>query len=72
LDLGNYFSTPHHVIDLILKISNEKIGLITVVDQQLFVERSMRGGSVFHEDCILETNPTEQRTSKNRERFSRI
>ena len=43
LDIGYYFSTPHLVMDLILKISREEIGLITDVDQHLFVERSMRG-----------------------------
>ena len=37
LDLGYYFSTPHLVMDLILKISKEEIGLITDVDQHLFV-----------------------------------
>ena len=42
-DLGYYFSTPNKVKDLILKISKKEIGLITNVDQHLFVERSMTG-----------------------------
>jgi hypothetical protein len=47
LDIGYYFSTPHLVMDLILKISREEIGLITDVDQHLFVERSIKGGMFF-------------------------
>ena len=62
LDLGYYFSSPHLVMDLILKISGEKIGLITDIDQHLFIERSMRGGFVFHGDRILETDPTGEKT----------
>ena len=62
LDLGYYFSTPHQVMDLILRISRKEIGMITDRDQQLFVERSMRGGGVIHGDGILETDPTGQRT----------
>ena len=62
LDLGYYFSSPHLVMDLILKISGEKIGLITDIDQHLFIERSMRFGYVFHGDRILETDPTGEKT----------
>jgi hypothetical protein len=47
LDIGYYFSTPHLVMDLILKISREEIRLITDVDQHLFVERSVRGRGMF-------------------------
>jgi hypothetical protein len=61
LDMGYYFSTPHLVMDLILKISNVEIGLITDVHQHLFVERPMRGGYIFHGHRILETDPTVQR-----------
>jgi hypothetical protein len=64
LDLGYYFSTPHLVMDLILKISNAEIGLINDVDQHLFVERSMRRGHLFHGDRFLETDPTVQRTDE--------
>ena len=63
LDLGYYFSTPHLVMDLILKISKEEIGLITDVDQHLFVERLMRRGSVFHGVRILKTDSTEQNST---------
>ena len=62
LDIGYYFSTPHLVMDLILKISREEIGLITDVDQHLFVELSMRGGYVFHGDRVLSTDPSGQST----------
>jgi hypothetical protein len=62
LDLGYYFSTPHLVMDLFLKISKEEISLITDVDQSLFVKRSMRGRYIFHGDRILETDLTEQDT----------
>ena len=62
LDIGYYFSTPHLVMDLILKISREEIGLITDVDQHLFVERSMRGGYVFHGDRVLSTDSSGQST----------
>ena len=41
LDLGYYLSTPHPAMDIILKISKEKIGLITYVDYHLFLEKSM-------------------------------
>jgi hypothetical protein len=57
-DLGYYFSTPNLVMDLILKISKEEIGLITDVDQHLFFERSMRVGYDFNGDRILKTDPT--------------
>ena len=50
-------------MDLILKISREEIGLITDVDQHLFVERSMRGGYFFHGDRILTTDPSEQNST---------
>ena len=43
LYISYYFSTLHLVMDLILKMSREEIGLITDVDQHLFVERSMWG-----------------------------
>jgi hypothetical protein len=58
LDIGYYFSTPHLAMDLILKISKEEIGLITDVYQHLFVERSMRGGYVFHGNRFLTTDPS--------------
>ena len=64
LDLWLSFFKPSSGMDLILKISNTKIGLITDVDQQLFVERSMRGGYVFHGDRILETNQTGPHTGE--------
>ena len=63
LDLGYYFLTPHLVINLFLETSDEKIGLITNVDQHLFVEISMRRGYIFNRDRILKTDPTGQRTS---------
>ena len=47
LDFGYNFSTPHLMMDLILKISVEEIYLIIDVDQNFFVERSMRGGVCF-------------------------
>jgi hypothetical protein len=34
------------------------------MDQNLFVERSMQGGYVFHGDRILETDPTGQLTGE--------
>ena len=52
-NLGCYFSAPHLVMDLIQKISDKIIGLITDVDQHMLVERSMRGESVFHGDSVL-------------------
>ena len=57
LDLEYYFSTPYRVIDLILRISNEKISLITNIDKHFFVERSMRGGYLLHRDRVLKTSP---------------
>ena len=51
-------------MNLILIISKEKVGLITDVDQHLFVETSMPGGYVYHGDCILKTDPTVQRTGE--------
>ena len=64
LDLGYYFSTTHLVLDLILKTSNEKIGLISDVDRYLFAERSMRGGYVIQGDRIMETYPTGKRAAE--------
>jgi hypothetical protein len=63
LDIGYYFSTPHLVMELTLKITREEIGLITDVDQHLFVEKPMRGGYLFHGDHVLTTDPTGQDTS---------
>jgi hypothetical protein len=51
-------------MDLTLKISEGKIGLITDVDQHLFVEKFMRGGYVFNRDHSLKTDPTGQRTGE--------
>ena len=51
-------------MNLIFKFSNEKIGLITDVDQYLFVERFIRDCYVFNGDCILETDPTGQRNGE--------
>jgi len=71
LDLGYYFSTLHLIMDLILKISKEEIGLITDVYQRLFVERSMRGGYAFYWDLYLEIYPTGQSTGEKWMQFFR-
>ena len=60
MDLGYYFSTPHLVTDLILKISKEKIGFVTNVDQRLFLEISLRGRYIFNGDCIPENDSTDK------------
>ena len=64
LDLRHYFSTANLVMDLILKLSHEKLGVITDVDQHLFLEKSMQGGYVFHGDRIMGTAATGQRTGE--------
>ena len=51
-------------MDLILKISGAEIGLITDVDQHLFLETLMQGGCIFHGDRILGTDPTGQLTGE--------
>ena len=43
LDFWYFISTSHLVMDLILKISNEKKGLMTDVDQHLIVIRRQTG-----------------------------
>ena len=52
-DLGYYFIAPHLLLDLILEISKEEIGLITDVDNYLFADISMRGEYIFYRDIIL-------------------
>jgi len=63
-DLGYCFLTPHLMMDLILKVGKEEIGVIADMDQHLFVERSTRGVYVFHRNCILVIYPTGQRTAE--------
>ena len=60
LDWINDFWNPQLVMDIILQISNEKIGLITDGDQQLFVGGSLTGEYFFNGDIILENYPIGQ------------
>ena len=48
-------------MDLIHKISEEKIGLIIDV-ASVICRESILGGYIIHGYCILETDPTVQRT----------
>ena len=59
LDLGYCFSTPPLVMDLILKIINEKIGRIANMNQHLSEGRSTRRRYIFHGVHILETTRLE-------------
>jgi hypothetical protein len=57
IDLGYYFLPLIRWLNWSFRSIKRKKGVITDTDKHLFVERSMRGGSVFfYRDRILETN----------------
>ena len=57
------------VMDLILKISKEEIGLITDVDRHLSLETLIRRGHVFNGDVSWEPTRLNKAPAKNRMPF---